>query len=731
MVLSISVCEADEQPHDDFLRQYAATYRFSLGQPSDFQFADEGRTVFFLRSGPRSFVRDLFAFDVATGQEHQVLTADKLLDGGAEQLTAEELARRERLRSTARGIVAYGLSQDGQQILIPLSGSLYLFDRAREAVRKLDSEGDVPLDPRFSPDGKCIAAVRNGDLYVLDVATCDQRRLTTGASPTRSHGLAEFVAQEEMDRMHGYWWSPDSRKIAYQETDTSEVEEWHIADPMKPGAPAQAWRYPRPGRLNARVRLGIIEATGGETTWIDWDRDRYPYLAAVAWKKHAPLTLLVQNREQTEELLLAVDAKSGASKTLLSESDSAWINIDPKMPRWLSDGRHFLWSTERAGAWQLELRKRDGGLAAVLAKPEVGYRGFLGIDEQRGVAYIAGGDDPTEQQIIEVAFRAEGPPPQTITTGRAIHGASFSRQGGTRVVAISTLEGNVQHRVYRGDSTMAGEIKSFAEAPPFAARVELTKVCQDPELRAAIVRPRDFLPTERYPVIVHVYGGPHGQTVTAAGRSYLLNQWLADQGFLVVSVDGRGTPARGRKFERAVHGNLIDLPLADQVRGLQALGAKYPEMDLSRVGIFGWSFGGYLSAMAVMQRPDVFHAAVAGAPVADWLDYDTHYTERYLGLPVRNPAGYQASSVLTHAPKLRRPLFIIHGTADDNVYFLHSLKMSDALFRAGCSYQFLPLPGFTHMVPDPVITESLNGRIVDFFTTSLKPGRAAQGQDDR
>jgi dipeptidyl-peptidase-4 len=303
-----------------------------------------------------------------------------------------------------------------------------------------------------------------------------------------------------------------------------------------------------------------------------------------------------------------------------------------------------------------------------------------------------------------------------------MHSANLAADADVRLVISQPLEGEPRHDVYRGDK-LAGTIKSVAEKPPFAPFVELTTIWSGPPLKAAIVRPRDFDAKRKYPVIVHVYGGPHRQEVVAVGRKYLLDQWLADRGFIIVSIDGRGTPNRGREFERVIKGNFVEIALADQVRGLKALGEKYAELDLSRVGIYGWSFGGYMSAMAVMKEPDVFHAGVAGAPVADWLDYDTHYTERYLGLPSKNAAGYEASSVLTHAPKLQRPLLIIHGTADDNVYFLHSLKLCDALFRAGKPYEFLPLSGFTHMVPDPTVTVRLNERIADFFTEQLPRGK--------
>jgi dipeptidyl-peptidase-4 len=250
--------------------------------------------------------------------------------------------------------------------------------------------------------------------------------------------------------------------------------------------------------------------------------------------------------------------------------------------------------------------------------------------------------------------------------------------------------------------------------------VELTTVGSAPELHAALIRPRKFKPGESYPVIVHVYGGPTSQMVRADARRYLLDQWFADNGYVVVAIDGRGTPNRGRDWQRIVAGDLIDIPLDDQARGLRLLGAKYPELDLTRVGIYGWSFGGYFSAMAVMRKPGLFHAGVAGAPVVDWADYDTHYTERYMGLPQRNESGYRAANVLTYAADLERPLMIIHGTADDNVYFMHSLKLADALFRAGKPFEFLPLAGFTHMVPDPLITRRLYSRIIDFLDRNVR-----------
>jgi dipeptidyl-peptidase-4 len=346
------------------------------------------------------------------------------------------------------------------------------------------------------------------------------------------------------------------------------------------------------------------------------------------------------------------------------------------------------------------------------------YRELLAIDEAGKTAYIAGSEDPTEIQIYRLSLASERPP-ERMTTEPGMHSAEFSRQGTNWVDTVMPRSGVIEQVLRHGDGKALATLVSKAEIPGIDLHVEWTTVTDD-AFRSLLVRPRDFAAGKKYPVIVHVYGGPHSQMVTAAGNRYVLDQWLADQGYVVVSIDGRGTPGRTRDWERAIRGNLIDAPLDDQVRALQALGAKYPELDLNRVGIFGWSFGGYFSAMATSRRPDVFQVGVAGAPVTDWRDYDSHYTERYLGLPDANPGGYDGSSALVSAPQLKRPLLLIHGTADDNVYFFHSLKLSSALFRAGREHEFLPLVGMTHMVTEPTANEMLYERILSYFDAHLK-----------
>lgn len=701
-----------------FLEQYAATRRFSAGQPTAVKLVPDGSAVLFLRSPPRSFVQDLYEFDTATGQERRLLTADQILQGAEENLSVEERARRERMRMSARGIASYQLSKDGTKILVPLSGRLFVIERASGTVRELMSNAGFPLDPRFSPDGRSLACVHDKELYVMDIFSGAERRLTNGSSSTLSHGLAEFVAQEEMDRSEGYWWSPDSKTLVYQETSTAGMELMHIADATHPDKEPQAWAYPRPGQKNAEVRLGLMSIEGGDTRWVTWDRERYPYLASVRWKDKAPLSILVQNRQQTEEALLRVDVETGSTTLLFVEKDDAWINLDQSMPKWFPDGSAFLWTTERNGSWQLELRSAEGQLLRSLSGIGFGFKGFVDLNPELKVVYVSGGDDPTQTHLFRLSTEVAAAP-IPLTTEPGLHSATFSENHRVYVHTSSTMDGLRKQVVRNMDGRELGRLQSVAEQPPLVPNIELTTVGTDPSFHAVLVRPRNFDSRRRYPVIVSVYGGPHAQTVVASPSAYLLQQWIADHGFIVVSIDGRGTPSRGRSWERVIKGNLIEISLNDQVAGLKALARKYGELDLDRVGIYGWSFGGYFSAMAVMRRPDIFDVGVAGAPVAEWLDYDTHYTERYLGLPDENPSGYADSSVLTYAKDLDKALLIIHGTADDNVYFSHSLKMSNALFRAGKTHDFLALSDFTHMVADPLVTTRLYQRIVGYFVKHL------------
>lgn len=718
--VALAAQPAKDQPLDaEFLRTYAQTRGFMLGRPVQAKPTPDGKAVLFLRSEARKPQLSLYEFDVATGKTRELLTPAGLLKGAEETLSPEEKARRERMRVSLGGFTSYQLSEDGRLILLSLSGKLYVYDRETAKVRELKTGPGTILDPKFALNGQLVGYVRDYDVYVYDLAKDQERPVTTGGTEQKPHGLAEFVAQEEMDRFSGYWWSPDSKFIAYEEYDTDGVEVWYVADPVKPEQPPLTSYYPRPGKKNVSVRLGVVPVAGGETVWVEWEWKKYEYLASVRWVKHGPLTMTVENRLQNELALLRVDPTTGRTSQLLTETDAAFVNIDQDVPRWL-DGGDFLWVSESSGAPQLERRTPDGKLRRVVVAAKDGYHSLAGVVKNANKVLCTVKRDPTRAQGL--LFPLEGELREPLATWDEVSTLVGNEDGSRFVRTVSTLDKMPTSHVYDPEEVTVRKYRSLpsvAEEPPFQPSVRIEIPGLGNEFYAAIVHPRSFDKAKKYPVLVYVYGGPHHLQVEQSMRSWLLPQWIADQGFVVVALDNRGTPERGRDWERAIYQKFGTVPLEDQVAGLQALGKKYPEMDLSRVGIYGWSFGGYMSALAVLKRSDVFKAAVAGAPVTDWEDYDTHYTERYLGLPQDNPEVYKEASLLTYAAKLERPLLLVHGTADDNVYFRHSLKLTDALFRAGKDFEILPLSGLTHMVPDPVVMERLYTRIAGHFQKHL------------
>jgi dipeptidyl-peptidase-4 len=702
-----------------YFRELIETRNYSLGQPVSPQLTPDGNAVVFLRGGAREPVLRLYEFTIADGTLREILTPEKLLQGADEKLTAEERSRRERERQSLRGFTSFQLSKDGSKLLVALSSRLYLIARSDGRVTELP--GRNWIDPHFSPDGRSVAAVSGGELHVIDLEKLTEIALTFGATETVQHGTAEFVAQEEMDRHEGFWWSPDSQSIVYQETDNSGVESRFIADPLHPETTPAKNFYPRPGTQNAKVRLGIVPRTGGETRWLQWDGAKYPYVGRVVWKEAAaPLCLVVQNRTQQEEVLLAAEPTTGATRQLLRETDAAWLNLDHKpRPLWLKDGRQFLWTTERNGMWQVELYSADGTLVRAITPVDFQLEELIDLNDSDRALVVSGGPDPRERHLFRFSLETKEKS-ERLTREAGRHDAVFGETKTTFLHRFDLLDGRSGWEVLRAtDSKQIATLPSVAERPSSLPKVELVRTEGERPMDAAIVRPHDFKKSDRYPVILDVYAGPGHKQVIAQPDRYMIDQWMADRGYIVIAIDGRGTPGHGRDWERAIRGNLIEVALTDQVAGLEALAKHEPAMDLKRVGVVGWSFGGYFSAMAVMQKPEIFRCAVVGAPVVTWENYDTHYTERYLGLPAENADGYHRSSVLTYAANLNRPLLLIHGLTDDNVYFQHSMQLSEALFEAGKNFNFLPLLG-THMVSEPLLRLRRQTRVIDFFDAELK-----------
>lgn len=706
-----------------FLRLFSETRGFTLGRPVNPKITPDGNTVLFLRSGPKSPRRALYSFDVRTGATTELLTGESLLKGVEESLTPEEKARRERMRVSAGGLADYIPDEEYNRLIVPLSGKLFIFDRRDGKSRELPIPPGTLLDPKWSPNGKLVSYVRNHDLYLFDFESNKESAVTTGGTAVKTNGLAEFVAQEEMARFTGYWWSPDSKFMAFEEADHDGVETWFVADPSKPDQAPLRQYYPRPGKANVRVRLGIVPITGGSPKWVEWDRAKYEYLASVRWDKTGPLTIQVQDRRQQELVLLKVSPNTGKTEQLLIEKDVAFTNIRQDFPRWMPNGK-FAWVSEMPPGPGLELRFPDGKLSDIVVPYDAGLISVAFVDPLHDEVGFVASKDPTEAH----AFIGPTPPqprrPGSETAVRLGSGAGlesivFSENRQTFVLTQTTPNGMPRSYVHTREKRIA-ELPSVAVEPDFVPRATIERLGGADGLDTCIVRPHNFDPKKKYPVVVDVYGGPHHLHVPKAMRNWLVPQWLADRGFIVVAIENRGTPGRGRDWERAIYRQFGSVPIDDQVRGLKLLAEKHPEIDIDRVGMIGWSFGGYMSALSVLKRPDVFKAAVAGAPVTDWEDYDTHYTERYMGILPEDRAAYDAASLLRMAPKLERPLLLVHGTADDNVYYRHTLRLSDALLRADRKFEVLPLPGITHMVTaDPVVFERYMTRAEAFFRAHL------------
>ena len=712
-----------------FLREFAQTRRYLAGRPASPKFSPDGKTVLFLRAKATAPEQTIFELDVATGQTKELLTPDALLKGAAETLSVAEKARMERMRMTARGFTSFHFSADGARILLGLSGRLYVVERASGKVQELKTGAGAAIDPKFSPDGARVGYVRENDVHVVELKTNVEKRVTKGGTDAKPHGLAEFVAQEEMSRFAGFWFTADSKSVVFQETDHGGMEQFGIPDPMHPEVQPERFFYPRPGKANAKVKLLLTPVAGGKVTEVAWDAAAFPYLATVKAPKAGPLTLVVQNREQTKEQVLQVDLKSGKTTLLLTEEDAAWLNLAQEFPHWLPDGSGFFWMTEKNGGPEIELRNADGSYSSTwvkvsarygaAARPEGGFTELVGYDEPNKTLWFVGGRNPAETHVYKV--KAGGVPDRVklFAEENANEVAVLSPDFKSLVARLSSLTSMPKLAVFSVEGKQLAELPSVALEPSLKVRAEVKRIGPDPGFWMTLLKPASFKAGQKLPVILSVYGGPGHQEVMYTLRENLVLQWLADQGFLVVKFDGRGTPNRGREWERAIKFDFATIPADDQVAALKLLGKEVPEADLSRVGVYGWSFGGYMAALLAMRNGESVKSAVAGAPVVDWLDYDTHYTERFLGVPPAAAKAYETSNLLTYVSKATRPILFMHGTADDNVYFFHTLKLSDALFRAGKQHQVLPLANFTHMVPEPLVMERQWEWIARFFKDTL------------
>ncbi|MGY4743939.1 prolyl oligopeptidase family serine peptidase [Streptomyces sp. ATMOS53] len=703
---------------DSFPRRHARTQRFTLGAPRSFTVAPDGSRVVFLRSDSGTKrANSLWVLDPADGTERPAADPAALLGGASENLSPEERARRERSREGGAGIVGYATDEAVELASFALSGRLFTAELRAGTAREISVPGPV-IDPRPSPDGRLVAYVAGGALRVVGAEGEDDRAVAEPESDTVSYGLAEFIAAEEMGRSRGFWWAPESDRLLVTRVDDTPVERWWISDPAQPKRDPQHVPYPAAGTANADVRLFVLGLDGVRTEVV-WDRARYPYLARVHWSGAGAPLLLVQARNQRSQLFLAVDTDSGTTRMVHADEDLIWLDLFPGVPCWSPSGQ-LVRIADEGGARVLTVGERP------LTGAQLHVRAVLDVTADDVLVSASAGEGAAVPEIGEVhVYRVNELGVERLSQEPGVHSAV--RAGNVTVLVSATPDrpGSVA-RVLR-DGKPGATVRSYADDPGLSPRVILTEGGAR-RIPCAVLMPTDY-PGDAssgaaapLPVLLDPYGGPHGPRVLAAHNAHLTSQWFADQGFAVVVADGRGTPGRSPGWEKAIHHDFT-VSLDDQIEALQDLAKRYP-LDLSRVAIRGWSYGGWLAGLAVLRRPDVFHAGIAGAPVTDWRLYDTHYTERYLGDPATSPEAYAKSSLVTDEglsspAEPHRPLMIVHGLADDNVVVAHALRLSSALLAAGRPHEVLPLSGVTHMTPQEQVAENLLLLQVDFLKRSL------------
>lgn len=700
--------------------------------------APDGRRVTFLRGKPDDRNRlDLWAFDPATGESAMLVDSNDVLPG-AEVLSDAEKARRERQRIAGlSGIVDYHWAPDAKSLLFPLGGELYRYDLTKtgaEAVRKLTHGEGFATDPKLSPKGGYVSFIRDRDLWVIELANGKATRLTFDGSDTIGNGVAEFVADEEMGRHTGYWWAPDDSSIAFARIDEAGVPVQKRYEVYPDRTEVVEQRYPAAGDANVRVRLGVIAPkAGAKPRWIDLGADPDIYLARVDWRDAQRLTFQRQSRDQKTLELIETRLADGSQRTLVAETAKTWVPLHDSL-RFLSDGR-LLWSSERSGFEHLYLIDADGRATALTAG-DWPVDEVLALDEAGGHVYFAAGkDSPLDVQVYRVPLA--GGAIERVSQADGVHAATFAKNASVYVDNRSAPGTPPQLTLHRNDGTLIASLVDNDLADPahpyapFRAAHRpteygtLTAADGATALHYSLIRPAGFDPARQYPAVVYVYGGPAAQTVTRAwpGRAdHWFNQYLAQRGYVVFSLDNRGTPRRGAAFGGALYGVQGTVEVADQLRGVEWLKSQ-PWIDPARIGVHGWSNGGYMTLMLLAQAPDAYACGVAGAPVTDWALYDTHYTERYMNLPAANPGGYRDARVLEHLDGLVGPeapkLLLVHGMADDNVLFSNATVLMSALQQRGQPFELMTYPGAKHGLKGADLLHRL--RITeDFFARCLK-----------
>ncbi|MGY0626547.1 MAG: DPP IV N-terminal domain-containing protein [Paraglaciecola chathamensis] len=683
----------------------------------------DGKRVTFLQGKTTDYERyDLWEYNIATGNTQMLFNSDDL-HSGPEALSDEEKARRERMRLSGSGIVNYFWSDDGKALLFPLAGDAYYFRLGDEKAQKILDTDAFETDIRFSPKANFISYVREQNLFIKNIKTQVETQLTFDGKGTIKNAMAEFVAQEEMGRMTGYWWSPDESKIAFTQVDESPVDEITRSEIYADSIKMINQRYPSAGTPNVTVKLAVKDLASGNTQWVDLGKEQDIYLARVNWMKDSQtLTYQWQSRDQKTLELRAFNSQSGKQNTLLKESSNTWVNLNDDL-HFLNDQKHFIWASEKSGFKHLYLYKNDGTLVRQLTKGDWVVDEIEAINEKQGLIYFTGrANTPLEQHIYTVSIA--GGDIKKLSQRSGTHVPSFSDDASVYVDKFSTVNTPWQVSLHQADGKHLAWLNENAikgSHPLEALQSDWVEPTLDSfvsddgtELYYRLYKPKKI--QGKHPVIVYVYGGPHAQVVTNSwgGNRGLLMQYWANKGYVVFSVDNRGSNYRGKAFEDPLYKKMGSTEVDDQIAGVKFL-RKLPYVDPERIGIYGHSYGGYMSLMSMFKAGEYFKAGVAGAPVTDWALYDTHYTERYMGNPKEDEDAYIASSVFPYAKNLTGDLMIYHGMADDNVLFTNSTKLYKHLQDLAIPFESMDYPGKKHSIRGKQTGIHLFHTITNFF----------------
>ena len=663
---------------------------------------------------------ELWVMDAASGERRLLVAADKL-----ESILPPDTSRPTQATGLGRRAPSqYQWAPDGGGILFEGPTALAWLDVKSQTGRTLVSGKAGIADPKISPDGRFVSFVRDHNLWLVNLADGKERAITQSGEEQLRKGELDWVYPEELDIKTAYWWSPDSSAIAFLEMDERKVSQYAMVDFSSPNGAAEMERYPVAGGANPVVRVLVASLNGGEPRAMDTGAETDIYIPRVNWltdSKHLAIQRL--NRTQTTLDLLIADTTTGKTRTALSENDSNWINVSDDL-YFLKDGMRFLWSSECSGYRHLYLYEVGGKQLAQITKGDWEVAAVDGVDEAKGLVYFTATEkSPLERQMYRVALDGSGF--ARLTKEDGTHAAVLAPNASAFIDTFSSTAAPPRQDLYRADGSRIAPInenKVGELADYHLSLVEFVTVRTHDgmQLNGSILKPAGFDPQKKYPVLVYTYGGPHAQVVRNAwgGATFLWHQLMAQKGYIIFSVDNRGSAGRGHAFETPLHFRLGAQELSDQRDGLQYL-KSLPYVDANRIGIWGWSYGGHMTLHAMFEAGDDFKVGFAGGPVTDWHYYDSIYTERYLGLPQKNEKGYLDSSPVKYVAQFKGKLLIAHGTGDDNVHFANTLEVINDLIEVGKYVEVLAFPGRGHGVSDPPARRVLMQRVTQFFLDNL------------